>query len=194
MIVDIKRLQAKLGVPVDGMAGVQTYTALFQKCGATLDRAQELAIGANAHFINYGILVNANRLAHFMAQLMHESGSFRYMEEIASGQAYEGRADLGNTQPGDGKLFKGRGPLQITGRANYRKFGRAIGIDLERHPHLAAIPSIGLHLALEYWESRKINAMADADDVAAVTRAVNGGLNGLIDRKAHLAKMRALLA
>lgn len=189
----VKRLQSSLGVAVDGNAGIATFTALFRKLGAAPDRAEELAISANVHFSEYGLMVNALRMAHFMAQLVHESGSFRYMEEIASGAAYEGRADLGNTQPGDGKRFKGRGVLQLTGRANYRKFGRIIGIDLERHPEIAAVPSIGLHIALQYWRDRNLNALADADDVVAITRKVNGGVNGLADRKAHLAKIKGWL-
>jgi putative chitinase len=193
-MIDVKDLQARLGVKVDGLAGVNTYTALFQKSGASLDRAQELGLAANAFFVNYGIMASKLRLAHFMAQLIHESGTFRYMEEIASGKAYEGRADLGNTQPGDGVRYKGRGPIQITGRANYRTFGRKIGIDIERHPEIAAIPSIGLHLALEYWENRKLNAPADQDDILAVTKAINGGTNGLEDRKNALAKMKVILS
>lgn len=194
MNIDVRRLQATLGVPVDGIAGPATYTALFQKCGATIDRAQELAIAANRWFADYGIMDSPLRLAHFLAQLIHESGSFRYMEEIASGAAYEGRRDLGNTQTGDGKRFKGRGPLQITGRANYRRYGAKIGIDLERHPEIAATPSIGLHIALEYWKANGLNTFADADNVLAITKAINGGTNGLADRNAHLVKVKGWLA
>lgn len=188
--MDVKALQRALGVDADGVAGRVTFTALFVKLGARIERAEELALAAVVHFPRYGIMNSANRLAHFMAQLCHESGGFRYMEEIASGAAYEGRADLGNTSPGDGKRFKGRGPIQLTGRANYRHFGRAIGIDLERHPEIAAVPSIGLHTALEYWSQRKLNALADADDVVAITRRINGGTNGLEDRKRHLATIK----
>lgn len=189
--MDIKALQRTLGVKDDGIAGIGTYTALFRKLGATLDRAEELALCAAVHFSEYGLLVSSRRLAHFLAQLVHESGSFRYMEELASGAAYEGRADLGNTQPGDGVRYKGRGPIQITGRSNYRVFGRKIGVDIERHPEIAAIPSIGLHLALEYWRNRDLNRWADADDIETITRKINGGLNGLADRKAQLAKIKA---
>lgn len=192
--MNLKALQRAIGVNADGVFGPVSFTALFHKLGATIDRAEELAISANVHFPSYGIMDSALRLSHFMAQLAHESGSFRYMEELASGQAYEGRPDLGNTQTGDGKRFKGRGPLQLTGRANYRAFGRRIGIDLERHPEIAAIPSIGLHIALEYWESRSLNALADADDILGITKKVNGGLNGLADRKAHLSKIKGWLA
>lgn len=193
-MMDVRKLQKTLGVAADGIPGRGTYTALFQKCGATLDRAQELAIAADRWFPEFGVMETPQRLAHFLAQLIHESGSFRYMEEIASGQAYEGRADLGNTQPGDGKRYKGRGVLQCTGRANYRTYGRLIGIDLERHPELAGNPAIGLHIALEYWRSRHLNSLADADDVEGVTRKINGGTNGLVDRRAHLAKVKAWLS
>lgn len=188
--MNLRKLQQTLGVAADGIPGPATYTALFRKCGATLDRAQEMAICADRWFAEYGIMESALRLAHFLAQLIHESGSFRYMEEIASGQAYEGRKDLGNVQPGDGRLFKGRGPLQITGRANYRRYGKKIGIDLERHPEIAALPSIGLHLALEYWKVNGLNTLADADNVLGITKLINGGTNGLSDRKAHLAKVK----
>jgi putative chitinase len=194
MTINAMKLQAVLGVPVDGLIGRGTYAALFSKLGAGPERAAELALSANVHFPAYGIMDNELRLAHFMAQLVHESGSFRYMEEIASGSAYEGRADLGNTQPGDGKRYKGRGPIQLTGRANYRTFGRRIGIDLENHPEIAALPCIGLHTALEYWADRKLNALADADNVEAITRKINGGLNGFADRKAHLAKIKGWLS
>lgn len=193
-MMDVRPLQTALGVTADNKPGPATYTALFRKCGATLDRAQEMAIAATRWFPDYGVMDSPLRLAHFLAQLIHESGSFRYMEEIASGQAYEGRADLGNTQPGDGKRFKGRGPLQLTGRANYRSFGQRIGIDLERHPEIASLPSIGLHVALEYWKIKGLNALADADDVTAITKRVNGGLNGFDDRKAHLQRLKALVA
>lgn len=189
---EAKAFQRALGVPDDGILGRGSYTALFRKFGAAPERADELALSAAKHFPAYGIDGSPNRLAHFMAQVGHESGGFRYMEEIASGQAYEARADLGNTEPGDGKRYKGRGPLQLTGRANYRKFGRTIGIDLERHPEIAAYPSVGLWIACQYWADRKLNALADADDVEAITKRVNGGFNGLADRKAYLAKMKAL--
>lgn len=191
--MDIKKLQDALGVTADGIVGIGTFTALFRKLGASEARAADLAIAANKYLYEYGVMQSGLRLAHFMAQLCHESGSFRYMEEIASGAAYEGRKDLGNTQPGDGVLFKGRGPIQLTGRANYRKYGRLIGINLETRPDLAANPSIGLHTALEYWKQNGLNALADADDVLSITKRINGGTNGLSDRKAHLAKLKGWL-
>ncbi|GLT02713.1 lysozyme [Sphingobium jiangsuense] len=191
MSIDAKLLQKRLGVTQDGIIGRDTWRAVFARFGADTTRARQLAIAMNVHATAYEMMAPL-RLSHFFAQLIHESGSFRYMEEIASGAAYEGRADLGNTVKGDGVRYKGRGPIQITGRANYQKFGRLIGIDIEETPDLAANPSIGLHLALEYWRDRKLNAMADADDVVGITKKINGGTNGLADRRAQLVKAKAL--
>lgn len=132
------------------------------------------------------------RAAHFLAQLCHESDGFCTTEEYASGAAYEGRRDLGNTEPGDGPRFKGRGPIQITGRANYARFGALIGMGdrLLHEPELAAEPIVGLALAVAYWTDRRLNALADRDDVRAVTRRVNGGLNGLADRIRYLERAK----
>lgn len=192
-MIDIPKLQAMLGVKADGIAGPITWSAWFCKSGASASMASEFGRCAADHFAAFGLLENTLRLAHFMAQLLHESGSFRYMEEIASGADYENRRDLGNTQPGDGKRFKGRGPIQITGRANYRDFGDAIGVDLIATPERASEPYIGLHLALAYWRSRNLNRLADADDVVGITRRINGGTNGVADRKAKVAKVKGWL-
>lgn len=192
-MLDAKRLQTNLGVPADGDIGRGTLTALFAKMGAKPALAAELGLAANVHFRTYGILDTGLRLAHFMGQCAHESGGFIYMEEIASGQGYEGRADLGNTQPGDGRRYKGRGPIQLTGRANYRAFGREVGIDFEAHPEMVAFPSVGLMAAVRYWNSRGLNAKADADDLAGITRAINGGTNGAADRAIQTAKAKAVI-
>jgi len=125
------------------------------------------------------------RQAAFLAQLAHESGEFRYMEEIASGKAYEGRADLGNTQPGDGERFKGRGPIQLTGRANYQAASDALGIDLVNNPERAADPDVGFRTAAWFWTTRGLNELADKGDFLGITRKINGGTNGLADRQAY---------
>lgn len=134
------------------------------------------------------------RIAHFLAQTCHESAGFRTTEEFASGDAYEGRKDLGNTQPGDGRRYKGRGLLQLTGRANYREYGKTLGIDLEGNPKAAADPALSLKIACEYWKRRKINVDCDRDDVVAVTKKINGGTMGLADRRALTAKAKTVLA
>jgi putative chitinase len=133
------------------------------------------------------------RAAHFLAQTCHESAGFRTAEEFASGSAYEGRKDLGNTQPGDGPRYKGRGLIQLTGRANYAEYGEALGLDLVGHPETAADPVISLRIACEFWKRRGLNQVADRDDIETITRRINGGLNGLDDRKAYLAKAKAAL-
>lgn len=133
------------------------------------------------------------RIAHFIGQVTHECAGFSTTEELASGDAYEGRADLGNTRPGDGRRYKGRGLIQLTGRANYQRFGRLLGLPLEDQPTLAADPVTSLAIACEYWRDRDINAPADRDDLVAVTRRVNGGTRGLADRRRFYEKARALL-
>jgi putative chitinase len=125
------------------------------------------------------------RQAAFLAQLAHESGELRYMEEIASGAAYEGRKDLGNTQPGDGKRFKGRGPIQLTGRANYRRAGKALGLDLEDHPETVATPAVGCRVAGWFWKTRGLNELADRGEFREITRRVNGGFRGLESRQEY---------
>lgn len=122
------------------------------------------------------------RMAAFLAQLAHESADLKYMEEIATGEKYEGRKDLGNIYPGDGKRFKGRGPIQLTGRNNYKTFGDLLGVDLLNLPELAASPEYGFKIAATYWTSKKLNAIADIGDFKEITRRINGGYNGLSDR------------
>jgi putative chitinase len=134
------------------------------------------------------------RIAHFMGQVTHECAGFRTTEEFASGEAYEGREDLGNVKNGDGRRFKGRGLLQLTGRANYREMGKILDLPLEDQPELAADPVTSLRIACQYWQDRKINTPADNDDLRKVTRKVNGGLNGLEDRSDYLRKAKIALA
>jgi putative chitinase len=125
------------------------------------------------------------RICHFLAQAAHESDRFRTLEEYggpAYFARYDGRADLGNIRPGDGARYHGRGLFQLTGRANYRRYGSLVGNDLEGEPDLAARPDISLAIAFAYWRDRAINARADADDIAGVTRLINGGRNGLAAR------------
>lgn len=140
----------------------------------------------------YGINTRL-RIAHFLGQTCHESAGFRTTEEFASGDAYEGRRDLGNTKPGDGRRYKGRGLLQLTGRANYRALGKTLNIDLENNPERAGEPALSLRIACEYWKSRNINAACDRDDLITVTRLINGGLNGLEDRRNYTSRAKAAI-
>jgi putative chitinase len=109
-------------------------------------------------------------------------------------KVYGGRADLGNTQPGDGARYIGRGFLQITGRANYRTLGDQLGLDLEAQPELAADPAVAIRAACAYWTSRDINAPCDAGRFHDATRRINGGAIGYADRIAWLEKARACIA
>ena len=143
----------------------------------------------------------ALRSAAFVAQLAHESGEFRWMEEIwgptAAQLRYEPPGELaqrlGNTQPGDGKRFKGRGPIQITGRFNYGKYGELLGIDLLTDPARAAAPEIAFATAALYWQSNGLNDLADARQFVAITRRINGGTNGLAERQAYYERAKAVL-
>lgn len=134
------------------------------------------------------------REAAFLAQLAHESAELRFMEEIASGAAYEGRKDLGNTQPGDGKRYKGRGPIQLTGRANYQKFGDLLGLDLVNNPTIAATPEVGFRVAGLFWKSHGLNELADQQQFEKITRRINGGLNGQADRVMYYERAKKVLS
>lgn len=136
---------------------------------------------------------NINRIAMWLAQVGHESAGFNATEEYASGAAYEGRADLGNTQPGDGVRFKGRSWIQITGRNNYTAFSRwantngivpSVGFFVENPTKLAELQYAGVGAAW-YWTVARsdINALSDRQDLETVTRRINGGTNGLADRR-----------
>jgi putative chitinase len=144
------------------------------------------------------------RVAAFVAQLAHECGQFRYMEEIwgptKAQQRYEPpsalAAQLGNFEPGDGKRFKGRGPIQITGRANYQRFGNLLGVDLVSDPERAAVPDVAFRTAGLFWMKKGLNELADqasADAFREITKRINGGLNGLKDRERFYAVARAVL-
>merc|ERR1719336_3344414 len=128
--------------------------------------------------------------AQFMGQCAHECDSFNTMEEYASGEAYEGRTDLGNIYPGDGVRYKGRGYIQITGRANYRTYGGIIGVDLENNPTRASEGDIAAQVAMAYWTRIVQPRVSNFDDTAAVTYYINGGYNGLADREAKFASYR----
>jgi putative chitinase len=141
----------------------------------------------------YNIMSNL-RMAHFIAQIAHESASFLYTEEIADGSAYEGRRDLGNTELGDGRRFKGRGLIQLTGRANYKKYSEDTGVDYTGKSELiASDPFVSVDVACWFWNKCGLNTHADKDDVKSVTKRINGGFNGLDDRIEYLVRAKAVL-
>ena len=181
----------------------------------TLGQIKETACSSTTNAAKFMDAINATcdkfqintpiRQLCFLAQVGHESGSLFFTEELASGAAYEGRKNLGNTQPGDGIRFKGRGLIQITGRANYKAVGDALGIDLIKNPTLLGGKNVNKcspdqlkNAAMSagwFWNSRKLNDLADKiniskpvdtganlDNFVLITKKINGGTNGLHDR------------
>jgi putative chitinase len=153
------------------------------------------------------------RVRMFIAQVAHESGSFRYTREIASGQAYEGRNDLGNIFPGDGVKFKGRGVIQVTGRSNYQSCSLALFGDnrLLLNPDILATPQYAIESACWYWKTRLLNDLCDKPEdwekvilkdngltkrytkIQWITRKINGGLNGINEREEFYERAKKFL-
>jgi putative chitinase len=150
-------------------------------------RAQTWADPLSASMALYAIDSPA-RQAAFIAQIGHESGRLVYVRELwgptPSQAGYEGRLDLGNTEKGDGFRFRGRGLIQITGRANYKRAADALGLDLLNQPELLEQPGNAALSAAWFWNVRGLNAYADTGDFNTITRRINGGTNGLQDRLA----------
>lgn len=164
------------------------------------DRVDEFVASFNQWAIPFGIN-NVKRIVHYLAQVFHESGELRYVEEIASGKAYEDRKDLGNTEPGDGKRFKGRGFIQLTGRKNYTAFGKCdvVTEDVVAHPELVSDFPLNQIASMWFWQTHGLNELADKDIdgakkgediVKAITRIVNGGENGLSQRKDYYGRFK----
>lgn len=133
------------------------------------------------------------RVAAFLAQLAHESGSFKYVRELASGEAYEGRKDLGNTEPGDGVKFKGRGLIQITGRANYKAVGDALDYDFISKPEDLEKPGAAAMSAGWFWKTHGLNELADGGWFEKITKRINGGLTHQADRLKHWERCKLAL-
>ena len=157
-----------------------------------------------------GEIGTPERIAAFIAQLAHESGEFRYMQELADGSAYDHRADLGNTRPEaieiaerhgstPGRWWKGHGPIQITGFDNHRDCSLALYGDatvLLEEPLRLTRPTDGCRAAVWFWNENGLNAQADKNTeqaFKAITRTINGGLNGYDDRKRYWDRARSVL-
>ncbi|WP_460952585.1 glycoside hydrolase family 19 protein [Pseudomonas marginalis] len=160
-------------------------------------RAGVFVLGLNAAMSLYAIDTPA-RIAAFIAQIGHESGQLVYVREVwgpTKQQAgYEGRADLGNTVKGDGSRYRGRGLIQITGRANYTACGEALGLDLINHPEFLELPQHAAMSAAWFWSTRGLNALADHGVFVKITRRINGGLTGQDDRQALYDRALKVLA
>lgn len=171
-----------------GIYGRTRQRTIMREFGAILP---ELLAGAS--------ITTPLRIAHFLAQVSHESDQFSTTVEYASGKAYEGRADLGNKEHGDGVRFKGRGPIQLTGRANYRNFSLWMKSKFSDAPDFLASPEMVGEFpwagwaAIWFWITRNLNILADRDDLVAVTKAINGGRNGLADRARLLSAAKSII-
>jgi putative chitinase len=189
------------------MNSVLSLGLLIAATGATSANAARILEPLRETCHLYGINTAA-RLAAFLAQVGHESGSFAHLREIwgptPAQQRYEGRADLGNVQPGDGSRYRGRGLIQVTGRFNYRAatarlralMGDAVP-DFEQQPEALELPRWACLSAGDYWHQHRLNALADsgsADDFERITRRINGGLNGQDDRLRRWRRAREALA
>ena len=165
--------------------------------GCTPERAELFAPHLSAACRYYGI-DTPERLAAFFAQIGHESGSLRYVREIADGSAYEGRRDLGNLVPGDGARYRGRGLIQLTGRDNYRQMRDLLDHlgppDFLDFPAALEEPQWAAWSAAAWWHSRHLSDLADAGDFDAITRRINGGTNGAADRRQRWERAKAALA
>ena len=129
-----------------------------------------------------------HRLQMFMAQIAHESDGFRTTREYASGEAYEGRRDLGNVEPGDGVKFRGRGLIQLTGRHNYEVFSKILGKPLYELPETVEHFPLALEVSCLFWKLKDLNKWADKGDFETITKRINGGLNGYDQRLEYLDK------
>lgn len=153
--------------------------------------------GLNTAMNRYGI-VGTSRAAAFIAQVGHESGQLQWLREIwgptAQQAGYEDRADLGNNVKGDGSKYRGRGLIQLTGRANYTACGEALGLDLINHPDFLELPQHAAMSAAWFWSTRGLNTLADRGEFVKITLRINGGLTGQDDRQALYDRALKVLA
>lgn len=168
----------------------------LNKCGVNNNRASKYINFLNEYMPQFGINTPL-RVAHYMCQILHESGSFKYDTEIASGAAYDtGKlaVKLGNTpsKDGDGQKYKGRGLIQLTGRTNYSNFNSWLNKTFEwfrksptnvyKNPELVATPRFAVLSSIYFWTSKGLNALADKDEFTKITKIINGGTNGIDNR------------
>jgi predicted chitinase len=209
----IAKFQADNQLPATGTATPETVEALNKAVVANpkaskLEKAKpeeykgKIAVSALGDKESRALLtkeaesqgIKGKELAAFLAQCSHESGGFRYLSEIwgptAAQLSYEGRRGLGNVQKGDGYLFRGRGYIGLTGRSNYREAGAKLGLPLEKDPDLVEKPEIAAKTSVLFWKTYVQPTVSNWDDVTAITKVINGGYNGLDDRKMRYAAFK----
>lgn len=179
---------------LDGVLGKMTFRALLLRLAPDAPQGRAVFVAdALAVELPAADIWAPRRIEHFLAQALHETGGLKWLKEFG-GDAYFAKYDgrMGNTKPGDGARYCGRGIFQLTGHDNYAHFGPKIGVDLLANPDQAMDPATAVKIACAYWNERGISTPADADDLEAVTRKINGGVNGIEDRRAILARIKAL--
>ena len=200
--MDIVSIQNKLNAAgysvgiADGVLGPTTMGAILNfVAGKHLAITAQLGHAMVADFVQYQINTPL-RMAHFIAQCCHETGRWQFLTELGNVtyfSKYDGRADLGNNVPGDGFKYRGRGLLQITGKANYGTYGAKMHVDLLGNPDQAAQPEIATMVSCVFWSDHGLNALADADNTLGITKKINGGTNGLAERQAFTTALKGLL-
>lgn len=166
-----------------------TAQQLSKSYGCPLARAEKWLSPIN-NAMQAFVIQTPLQVAHFLAQLGHESGRLLYVRELATGAAYEGRSDLGNIMKGDGIRYKGRGLIQITGRANYQAVSDALGVDFIRVPEFLETPEHAAMSAGWFWSEHGLNELADQDLLIQITKRINGGTNGIDDRRSLLSQVK----
>lgn len=177
---------------------------LLARCtGARIDRAARFAEPLSVGMAFYDI-TGRERQSAFLAQIGHETAGLKWVSEIwgptEAQEGYEGRLDLGNTEPGDGSRFRGHGLIQTTGRGNHARVRDRLRErfpnvpDFEEQPELLMEPLWAALSACDYWDMKGLNALADAGEFRVITKKINGGFNGLPDRLARLAIAQTALA
>lgn len=174
-----------------------TREQLLQVMPNAKSRVDKFLVFINRYAPEFGITTSL-RMAHYLAQIAHESAELKYTKELASGAAYDtGRKAimLGNTPEadGDGQKYKGRGLIQLTGKANYKAYKEYCGFDVVAKPELLEQPLGATRSSMWFWWKHGLNALADKDDVKAVTKRINGGYNGLASRTKYLAVAKKAL-
>jgi len=161
-------------------------------------KLQSISQALNETFKKYSI-DSVLRISHFLAQVLHESSAFHYSVEIwgntPAQQKYDTRVDLGNTPEldGDGYKYRGRGWIQLTGKSNYSQVSKEFGVNFIDNPDLLSQPPYVSLAAGWFWQKRNLNFYADKDDILTITKKINGGFNGLDDRKMWLVKVKKTL-
>lgn len=165
----------------------QADPATVREMAAVLKTAPGVALTREARAAG----LRGRELSQFLAQCAHESLNFKFMKELGDANYFkrydirhapERAKRLGNLQPGDGEKYHGRGFIQLTGRDNYRRAGKALGLSLEKHPELVERPDIAAKVAVWFWKNRVQPRVSDYSNTKAVTKPINSGLKALDDR------------